>query len=275
MLPPVADQLTPISPRPPVTLAVKTCVALRARLAEDGETTTAISFTTVTKQLSVWLPSWVVTVIVAVPGAMPHTWPLLLTVATEALLLAHDTFLSVALAGSTVATSVSHWPTIRAADVLFRPTPVTGTETVMVQLALWPPSCAVTVIVAVPADTPVTRPLRPLPDTVAMAVLLLVQATPLFVALLGITVATRLSCAFRFRARVFLLRVRPVTDISGGELESPPHETKISANRPISRLIDRVGSCENTFFMAHSSIYEMGGQCVCEWAGKGLNWRLD
>ena len=51
------------------------------------------------------LPSAVVTVIVAVPGALAVTKPLLLTVATVVLLDFHVTFLFVVLLGVTVAVS--------------------------------------------------------------------------------------------------------------------------------------------------------------------------
>ena len=54
-------------------------------------------------------------------------------------------------------------------------TPVTRIGlTVMVDVAVLEPSCVVTVIVAVPTDTPVTSPVA---LTVATAVLLLLQVT--------------------------------------------------------------------------------------------------
>ena len=54
-------------------------------------------------------------------------------------------------------------------------TPVTRIGlTVMVDVAVLDPSCVVTVIVAVPTDTPVTSPVA---LTVATAVLLLLQVT--------------------------------------------------------------------------------------------------
>src|SRR4051794_15394156 len=58
--------------------------------------------------------------------------------------------------------------------------------TVILDVAVLAPSCVVTVIVALPAATPVTRPLL---FTVAMAALLVDQDTVLLVALEGETVA--------------------------------------------------------------------------------------
>ena len=67
---------------------------------------------------------------------------------------------------------------------------VVGTETtVIAHVAVKPPSCVVTVIVADPAPTPVTRPVE---FTVATAVLDELQVTVLFVALAGRTV--EVSC---------------------------------------------------------------------------------
>jgi hypothetical protein len=63
------------------------------------------------------------------------------------------------------------------------------------------------VILAVPAATAVTVPLL----TVAIYVLLLAHDTFLFVALLGWTVATSVSCAPWLSAMTFLLRLTPVT----------------------------------------------------------------
>jgi len=136
---------------------------------------------TVTVQEAVLPPSTVVTVIDAVPTLTPLTTPLVDTVATAVLLLLHVTFWFVALAGVIAAVRSSVPPTTMPVDVLFRDTPVTGTAvllTVTIQEAVLPPSAVVTVIVAVPALTAVTKP----PDTVATAVLPLLHVTFLFVA---------------------------------------------------------------------------------------------
>jgi len=69
-------------------------------------------------------------------------------------------------------------------------TPVTSIGfTVITLVAVLEPSCVVTVMVAVPTDTPVTSPLA---LTVATAVLLLLQVTFWFVAFAGVMV--ELSC---------------------------------------------------------------------------------
>ncbi len=82
---------------------------------------------TVTVHVAVLLPAWVVTVIIAVPTALPVTVPLL-TVATLVLLLDQFTVLFVALLGVTVAVSVSVPPTEMLVDALFRLTPLTDTH---------------------------------------------------------------------------------------------------------------------------------------------------
>ena len=134
-------------------------------------------------------PSFVVTVMVAVPAALAVTTPEDDTVATDVLLDDQVTDLSVALEGVTVAVSVSVSPTVMERDDLFRLTPVTEIVcalTVTVHVAFLPPSFVVTVMVAVPAAFAVTTPEE---DTVATDVLLDDQVTDLSVALEGVTVA--------------------------------------------------------------------------------------
>ena len=70
------------------------------------------------------LPSAVVTVIVAVPGAFAVTRPELLTVATVVLLDFHVTALLLVLLGVTVAVSWSVCPVFSVAEVLLSETPV-------------------------------------------------------------------------------------------------------------------------------------------------------
>lgn len=72
---------------------------------------------TVTVQVAVFAPSTVVTVITAVPHAIPWTLPLSSTVATDSLLLCHVTSLFEAPAGFTVAISVDVPPTLRSSSV--------------------------------------------------------------------------------------------------------------------------------------------------------------
>ena len=105
---------------------------------------------------AVLLPSAVVTVIFAVPAALAVTVPLD-TVATDVFDEDHVTFLFVAFEGEIVAVNVVVLPTSKVALVLFKDTPVTATVvdegcvTLTVAVALYEPSCVVTVIVAVPA----------------------------------------------------------------------------------------------------------------------------
>jgi len=82
---------------------------------------------TVTAQVAVFLPSVVVTVMVAAPTALAFTSPLLLTVALVVSLLAHVTVVSVALSGATVAVRVAVPPTLSERVVGLSVTPVTAT----------------------------------------------------------------------------------------------------------------------------------------------------
>ncbi len=136
---------------------------------------------TVTEQVAVLPPSTVATVIVAVPAATAITTPFV-TVATEGLLLDQVTSLLVASDGSIVAINVSVLPSISVAADLFRVTPVTERLTATAQVAVLLPSTVVTVIVDVPGETAVTRPLL---FTVATEGSLLDQVTFLLVALDG------------------------------------------------------------------------------------------
>src|SRR6266513_2797104 len=115
-----------------------------------------------------------VAVIVAAPAATPVTTPLELTVATATSLVAQLTTrpLSAFPAESLgVALSGTELPTATLAVAGLTLTVATGTTTtVTAALPLFPPLVAV--IVAVPAETPVTRPL---PFTLAAPPLLLVQ----------------------------------------------------------------------------------------------------
>jgi hypothetical protein len=76
-----------------------------------------------------------------------------------------------------LANNISVSPAVRLVDVLFKVTPVTATVvvlTVTAQLAVLLPSEVVTVMVALPVDKAVTKPLV---DTVATAELLLLHDT--------------------------------------------------------------------------------------------------
>ena len=168
-------------------------------------------FFTVTLHVAILAPSFVFTVIVALPDDTPVTFPVVSTVATFVLLLVHSTSLFVALLGLIVATKLSLAPVTKFSAVLFKVTPVTditGFFTVTLHVATLDPSFVFTVIVALPADTPVTFPVV---STVATFVLLLVHSTSLFVALLGLIVATKLSLAPIVKFRAVLFKVIPET----------------------------------------------------------------
>src|SRR5207249_11643499 len=115
-----------------------------------------------------------VAVIVAEPAAPPVTRPLLVTDATEPLLLDHMTVRPVSgfpFASFGVAVSWTVWPTCRFADAGVTVTELTATlDTVMLEVPLCP--SLVAVIVAEPDVPPVTSPV---PSTVATAVVVLSQ----------------------------------------------------------------------------------------------------
>ena len=146
---------------------------------------------TVMLHVAFFPPSFVVTVIVAVPVAFAVTTPVEETVMIEVLLEDQVIVLLVALEGITVAVSVFVSPTIIDNDALFKLTPVTATVwgwTVTAQVAFSPPSFVVTVMMAEPAVFAVTTPE---PETVATDVLLEDHVTDLSVALEGVTVAVK------------------------------------------------------------------------------------
>ncbi len=119
----------------------------------------------------------------------------------------------VALAGATVAVSWVVAFTATEAEVGVMLTPVTATPpepvvTVMVLVAVLFPSWVVTVTVAEPAATPVTKPLA---LTVATPGFELDQVTFWLVALLGATVAVSCVVAFTATVTVVGLTLTPVT----------------------------------------------------------------
>jgi hypothetical protein len=173
---------------------------------------TGVGAVTVTRQVAVWLPSWVVAVMVVVPTDNAVIRPLT-TVATVAVLLLHDRVWLVALSGVMVAVSCSVAFTYRVMSVLLSETPVTATSelaiTVTVQIAVLLPSAVVAMMVALPMDRAVIKP----STTVAVALLLL-HATAWLVALSGVMVAMSCSVAFTDRVVAVLLRVMPVTGMA-------------------------------------------------------------
>ena len=129
---------------------------------------------TVTVQVAVLPPSCVVAIIVAEPADMAVTRPLLLTEATDGLLLVQFTVLLVALAGRMVGINVSEAPAINDNAVLFSVMPVTGTGNSVKEICSivtcrdWLPAVTVTMAVrGVPVVLAVALTvisLFPLPD---------------------------------------------------------------------------------------------------------------
>jgi hypothetical protein len=158
-------------------VAANCCVPPIRIEAVVGDTLTPVTRIglTVMTEVAVKLPSAVVTVMVAVPTDTPVISPVALTVATAVLLLLQVTLWFVAFAGAIVAANCCVPPINMEAVVGLTVTPVTRIGlTVMTEVAVKLPSAVVTVIVAVPTDTPVTRPVE---LTVATAVFELLQVT--------------------------------------------------------------------------------------------------
>ena len=127
---------------------------------------------TTTSHVAVWLPSSVVTVMVAVPPDTAVTVPFS-TVATDVLFELHLTFWFVASEGRTVAVKVAVAPLTKGNSVCESVTPVADTVTVTSHVAVWLPSSVVAVMVAAPPDTAVTVPF----STMATAVLVELHVT--------------------------------------------------------------------------------------------------
>ena len=174
-----------------VTVAVRVAFSPDFRVSSVLSRLTPVTATsplsTVTLQVAVLPPSLVLTVMVAVPGLPARISPLS-TATTGGSLDVQVTLLSVAFAGVTVAVRVAFSPDFRVSSVLSRLMPVTATVlalTVMVTVAVNPPSLVLTVMVAVPGATAVTIPVL---DTVATEVSLEEKETSGVVASLGWTV---------------------------------------------------------------------------------------
>jgi len=194
-------------------VAVSCWVALTVRDAAVGFRITPVTAIELTEilQVAVKLPSWVVTVMVAVPTEMAVTNPLAFTVATAVLLLLQLTVLLLAFAGATVGVSCCVAFMKRLAAVGFSVTPVTATGmAVMTQVAVLAPSCVVAVIVAVPAVIAVTNPLV---LTVATALLLLLQVIAWLLALAGAMLAVNCCVVFIGMVADAGVTVTPVTGI--------------------------------------------------------------
>ena len=177
------------------------------------------SLKTVTSQVAVFPPSSVVTVITAFPSFLPVIFPFWSTANTSSLFDDHVTFLFVALVGSIVAINILVALTFTVIEFVFKLTSVTATlselgfwlsATVTWQVAVFPPSSVVTVIVAKPALLATTFPFW---STVAISELLDDHVTFLFVASSGKTVACNvlfvptfnlIACKSKFTLTTFL-----------------------------------------------------------------------
>jgi len=152
----------PVNVFPALSLvtAVSCTVPPTCTLADAGLTATVATGTIRTEIADEPLCPSLVAVIVAEPAVTPFTEPLVVTVATDALEVAHVIVRPVSvlpLASLGVAVSCTVWPTARFADAGVTVTVATGTKvTVIADVPLLP--SLVAVMVAVPAATPVTRP---------------------------------------------------------------------------------------------------------------------
>ena len=147
---------------------------------------------------------------VALPVATAVTSPELLTVETDVLSELQVTFLFVASEGKTVAVSCCVPLTGILADIGLTVTPVTRLVTVMILVAVFPPSCVVTVMVALPAAIAVTSPEL---LTVATDVLSELQVTVLLVASEGKMVAVSCWVPLTGILADIGLKVTPVTGL--------------------------------------------------------------
>jgi hypothetical protein len=197
------------------TFAVRACVIPIPIVAVFGETVTPVTdAVTVTEHVSVYPPSAVLTVIIALPAETPVTTPDVLTEATAALLLLHVTLLFVAVAGTTFAVRACVVPTPIVAVFGETVTPVTGTYvevTVTTQTSAYPPSTVTATAAVVPGEMPVTTPDE---LTVIIDELLLYHETFLFIAFVGIIVAVRASVFPGVIVAVFGETTTPVTGIA-------------------------------------------------------------
>ena len=209
------------------------CPTIRARVL--GVTVMPVGLTTlsatVTSHDAILPPSVVFTVMTASPAFTAVTLPLSLTVATSGADVLQVIDLSVALVGETAAMRVSLAPVSRFSCFLFSSTPATliiFLLTVTTHSAVLSPSLVVTVIFAEPSFTAVSltvivgdadsfSPLfdDTLPDAVASTVTIdasdVLQATSLFVASAGATVAVRVADSPSTIERLALSRLTPVT----------------------------------------------------------------
>ena len=170
-----------------------------------------ISFTgliTVTLQVALWPPSLVVMVMVVAPGFSAFTVPSFSMVATSLSLVSHLMDFTAAFSGLMVGLSLMVSPTASFASLLSSEMPVTGTATFTEQFAVNFPSLVETVMVAVPAFTPVTTPFW---STEATPLLLLAQVISFSSASKGYTPALRVTVLPTPTVTFFGLMEMPVT----------------------------------------------------------------
>ena len=152
------------------------CPSTRLTLVGVSRTDATAIALTVTAAV-VDLPS-LVAVTLAAPGATAVTWPVLSTMATDALLLRHDTTRpdsAAPFASTTVEFRSPCCPTVSSSSLGDSRTAATGVgATVSVATALFP--CSVAAMLALPTLSAVTTPFC---ETVATATSLLDQKTPL------------------------------------------------------------------------------------------------
>ena len=170
---------------------------------------------TFTLQVALNPPSFVVQVIFAIPPSFAVTTPDVDTVAIEVFEEDQETALFVASEGLIVGFNVVVSPFFKFILLLFSDTSVTGTITVTIQVAVYPPSFVLTVIVASPAAFAVILPEE---FTAATVVFEEDQVRELLVASLGFTVALRVYVLPFSISNSVLFSVTPVTGIT---TESP------------------------------------------------------
>ena len=188
---------------------------------------------TVTVQSAWRLPLLDKKLTVVEPAALAVTRPVSLTVATVVLLLPHIPVWSVVLLGVKVTLSCFVPLTIKEALETDIVTAVASTLlTLTLQVSWKPPSAVVTVIVALPALTPVTTP----PLTEATLESEEDQVTALLVASLGETVAVRLVVAPTLMLAVEDDRLTPVTATLAAETKLKVIEEQVKVVEPFMIL---------------------------------------
>jgi len=181
-------------------------------LAKVGVTVTPVTLVIellmVIALVAVLFPSCVVTVMVALPTVTPETSPLLFIVAADVLLELQLIVLLVAFAGKMTEVNCCVAFTDILADIGLTLIPVTRVLTVILLVAVLPPSCVVAVIITLPDTTPVISPLR---FTVATDILLELQLIVLLIAFKGKMTAVNCCVSFTEIISEAVFMLIPVT----------------------------------------------------------------